>query len=249
MGKHGAWAEMAKAKREQGDEAAAQQMRARRDGTCDNCGATVGPCDLIRWDRGAKKIAQCRDCGLTICGRLMLAERGRAVDTSANDLRRSRAGEIARAELAIERWESKLPSLRGEELAKAERRIERAKSQRADVLKDIENGRAPLRREPAWSRPTARDIEIAKAAARAAQERADREEAEERAAQVAESLSPAARTALRFYALAGEFRAIGAAEPADLEAGTRELVAARLVRPWCQSYEPTAEGDAVVAAA
>lgn len=245
MGQRGPWMEMAKAKREQGDAAAAQQMRARRAGKCDNCGATVGPEDLIRWDRDAKKTVQCRDCGLSVCGRIMLAERGTCSDTSANDLRRARAQELAICEAKIARLEARKATATGDELAKVERMLASARERHGEAVHAVKG----LRGEPAHARPSARDIELAREAVKAAQEKRDREEAEERAAQVADALSPAARSALRFYAMKGEFRAIGATPPAELEAGTAELVKARLVRPWCESYEPTPEGDAVVIAA
>jgi hypothetical protein len=250
MGKRGPWMEMEKAKREQGDAAAAQQMRASRPGACDNCGATVGPSDLIRWDRAARKIAQCVDCGLSICGRLMLSERGCAIDTSANDLRRSRAAELARYELMVPRAEARLARATDEQSrAKATRWLETTRANLADAQREARGNFGPCRKEPAWAVPSARDIELARAAAKAAQEKREREEAEERAAQVADALSPAGRAALRFYGCAGEFRAIGCAPPAELEAGTAELLEARLVRPSGQSYEPTAEGDACLHAA
>ncbi len=245
MGRRGPWAEMAQAKREHGDAAAAQQMRARRVGKCDNCGATVGPEDLIRWDRDAKKTVQCRDCGLSICGRLMLSERGCAIDTSANDLRRARAQELAVCEAKIARLEARKATTRGDELAKVERMLARARERHGEAVHSLKG----LRGEPAHARPSARDLELARAAVKAAQEKRDREEAEERAAQVADALSTAGRAALRFYGCAGEFRAIGCAPPAELDAGTAELLKAKLIRPSGQSYEPTADGDACLPAA
>lgn len=176
MGHRGPWAEIQQAKRDGKAPQAGDEMLAKFGGVC-RCGGTVGPGDLIRYDRTAKKIISCLACGAKMSGAMALRLRGTSNDTTANDLRRMRARNFVLAEISVARWTTKAASETDD--AKRAKYVTMLETRRADLV-EATAALSGVRGDSAHSKPNARDIELIRERVLREQEARAKEEAEER---------------------------------------------------------------------
>lgn len=165
-------------------------LLAKFPGVC-ACGGTVGLNDPIRYELATRRVVACYGCTTDVLGGYRWKFKGDASDNTASALRQMRARNIVNERASVARWireraraadpvyaEGLGMRAAVERLAKCERLLGIAKSRLAEAEIEAKGSKG----EPAWARPTARDIELAEIKRAAEQARRETDDAEERAA-------------------------------------------------------------------